>query len=241
MIDPTATSQIATPNSDRPADHTQAPNNPESDAGFDPLTVLLVDDNAFARSIGSRALRSAGIRSILEAASGQEALEFLGRSVLPAVDVVFCDLMMPDMDGIQIVRHMATLASPPAIVFVSGADEILLRVAENTAEARGLRVIGAIEKPLTPKAVRCALARLGEKPALDRGRSAIDVTPEDLEVALAEQQFLPHFQPKVSLADGRIEGFEALARWKHPDKGLIFPNTFIPIAEQTGRIGALTD
>ena len=68
-----------------------------------------------------------------------------------AVDVVFCDLMMPDMDGIQIVRHMATLAAPPAIVFVSGADDVLLSAAENTARARGLRVIGAIEKPLTPK------------------------------------------------------------------------------------------
>ena len=198
-----------------------------------------MDDNAFARSIGGRALRSAGMGSVLEAASGREAMEFLRRSDL-AVDIVFCDLMMPDMDGIQIVRHIATLTAPPAIVFVSGADEVLLTAAENTARARGLRVIGAIEKPLTPEAVRRALARLGEKspraaPKRYRCHS------EDLEVALAEQQFLPYFQPKVSLADGKVVGFESLARWQHPDKGLISPDTFIPIAERTGQIGSLTD
>jgi EAL domain-containing protein (putative c-di-GMP-specific phosphodiesterase class I)/CheY-like chemotaxis protein len=228
MIDSATPSQIA------------APNEPEDEDGIDRLKILLVDHNAFARSVGRRALQSAGIRSILEATSGQEAIEFLGRSEL-ALDLVFCDLMMPDMDGIQIVRHMATLTASPAIVFVSGVNEVLLSAAENTARARGLHVIGVIEKPLTPKAVRRALARLGEKPGSDGSRSAINVTPEDLKVALAEEQLLPEFQPKVSLADGSVVGFEALARWQHPDKGLIFPGTFIPIAEQSGQISALTD
>jgi EAL domain-containing protein (putative c-di-GMP-specific phosphodiesterase class I)/CheY-like chemotaxis protein len=228
MIDPEAISQI------------DAPNKPEREAGIDQLKILLVDHNAFARSVGRRALLSAGIRSILEATSGREAIEFLSRPVM-AIDIVFCDLMMPDMDGIQIVRHMATLTAAPAIVFVSGVDEVLLSAAENTARARGLCVIGAIEKPLTPDAVRRALARLGEKPAADGSRSAIDVTPEDLEVGLAKEQFLPDFQPKVSMANGSVAGFEALARWQHPEKGLIFPAIFIPIAERSGQIGALTD
>jgi EAL domain-containing protein (putative c-di-GMP-specific phosphodiesterase class I) len=114
------------------------------------------------------------------------------------------------------------------------------RKAVATARARGLRVIGAIEKPLTSKAVRQALARLGEKPTSGGGQTASNITSEDLAVALAERQFTPYFQPKVSLVDGSIAGFESLARWKHPNRGLIFPNTFIPIAEQSGQIVALT-
>jgi EAL domain-containing protein (putative c-di-GMP-specific phosphodiesterase class I)/CheY-like chemotaxis protein len=239
MIDSRTTPLIAVSNSDRPAVPSDPANGSPSEAGFDSLHVLLVDDNAFARSVGTQALRSVGIRSILEAASAREVLEFLGRSV-PAVDVLFCDLMMPDVDGIEMIRHLASLAAPPSIVFVSGADAVLLVAAEITARARGLRVIGAIEKPLTPKAICQALARLGEKPASSGSRTAINVTAEDLKVALAEQQFEPYFQPKVSLADGSVAGFEALARWKHPNRGLIFPNTFIPIAEQSGQISALT-
>lgn len=239
MIDSRSTPQIAVSNSDRPADSSDPANGSPSEVGFESLNVLLVDDNAFARSVGTRALRSAGIRSIMEATSAREALECLGRSV-PAVDVLFCDLMMPDVDGIEMIRHLASMGAPPSIVFVSGADAVLLVAAETTARARGLRVIGAIEKPLTPNAIRQALARLGEKPAFGGSRTAISVTAEDLEEALAEKQFEPYFQPKVSLADSSVAGFESLARWKHPKKGLIFPNTFIPIAEQSGQIGALT-
>ncbi len=222
-----------------PTPHIVPPEKVENAAGLDALNVLLVDDSAFACSIGKRALHSAGIRSVHEATSGPRAIEILGQSGL-SVDVIFCDLMMPGMDGIQMVRHIATLAIPPAIVFVSGADEVLLSAAEYTARARGLRVIGTIEKPLTAEAVRRALARLGEKPITGGNRNFVDVTAEDLEVGLAKQQFLPEFQPKVSIADHSLAGFESLARWKHPVKGMIFPDTFIPIAERTGQIAALT-
>ncbi len=57
-----------------------------------------------------------------------------------------------------------------------------------------------------------------------------------LRQALEEHQFALHYQPKVSLATGEIEGFEALLRWNDPDNGLIMPARFIPILEETGMI-----
>ncbi|MBY4677913.1 sensor domain-containing protein [Marinobacterium arenosum] len=54
--------------------------------------------------------------------------------------------------------------------------------------------------------------------------------------ALKEQQFELHYQPQVEQASGRIVGVEALLRWQHPDKGLISPMAFIPLAEETGQI-----
>ncbi|OIQ65231.1 phytochrome-like protein cph2 [mine drainage metagenome] len=58
----------------------------------------------------------------------------------------------------------------------------------------------------------------------------------ELRQALASQQLLLHYQPKVSLRNGRIVGAEALIRWKHPEKGMISPGSFIPMAEETGLI-----
>ena len=61
----------------------------------------------------------------------------------------------------------------------------------------------------------------------------------DLREALKVNQFTLFYQPIIRLADGKLEGFEALVRWHHPTKGLISPNDFIPIAEETGLIISL--
>jgi diguanylate cyclase (GGDEF)-like protein len=62
----------------------------------------------------------------------------------------------------------------------------------------------------------------------------------ELRGALLEDQISLHYQPKANLRTGRTVGFEALARWQHPTRGLVMPDEFIPLAEHTGLIGPLT-
>jgi len=63
----------------------------------------------------------------------------------------------------------------------------------------------------------------------------------DLRSAIASNGITPYYQPLVSLDNNRIIGFEALARWNNGDTGFVPPDVFIPIAEETGLINALSD
>ena len=68
-------------------------------------------------------------------------------------------------------------------------------------------------------------------------RNAIE---RDLRTALSSNQFVLHYQPKVDLQSGHVTGAEALVRWRHPDRGLVPPGLFIPVAESNGFIVELT-
>ena len=61
----------------------------------------------------------------------------------------------------------------------------------------------------------------------------------DLRSAIENDGLRPHYQPLVDLSTGRITGFEALVRWPHPERGMISPAEFIPVAEETGLINPL--
>ncbi|WP_106753321.1 EAL domain-containing protein [Pannonibacter carbonis] len=62
---------------------------------------------------------------------------------------------------------------------------------------------------------------------------------EEIRAGLARREFVLHYQPQIDLETGEICGVEALVRWQHPDRGLLAPDLFIPVAEEGGLINAL--
>ncbi|MGI9463072.1 MAG: EAL domain-containing response regulator, partial [Aestuariivirgaceae bacterium] len=140
----------------------------------------------------------------------------------------------------EFLRHLKDENFNGAIGIVSGEDMSVIETAGRLAKTYQLNIAGMVQKPLCReafdelivKAVKC----LEQKSATTRKPA----TPEELAAAIEANQIIPHYQPKIAVTDGRICGVEALARWEHPEKGLVPPDLFIPCAEESGLIGPLT-
>jgi CheY-like chemotaxis protein len=99
-----------------------------------------------------------GARSVSVASNGREAIRMLQNPEMP-VDIVISDLLMPDVDGIELLPALARVV-PPVSLILASADEQSLRVAYEIAKGQGIRVLGTISKPITPGKLLPLLAAL---------------------------------------------------------------------------------
>jgi EAL domain-containing protein (putative c-di-GMP-specific phosphodiesterase class I) len=206
----------------------------------DGLIALIVEDDDFQRRTVARMLRSLGAREVREAGDGRQALASM-QGAAPA-DLVVCDLDMPEMDGMEFIRHLGQANSAVSIIIASAQDRALLSSVDKMAQAYGVHLLGVIEKPVTLDGLEDLIA-LHQPPKPQPARDSAGAPSFSLEQILhgvREKQFEPFFQPKVGLASGRVLGAEALARWRHPEHGLVAPYAFIAPLEQSGNIDALT-
>jgi EAL domain-containing protein (putative c-di-GMP-specific phosphodiesterase class I) len=201
----------------------------------DDLIVLVVEDDNFQRRTVARMLRSMGAREVMEAGDGKQALAVLQGPAY--VDLVVCDLDMPEMDGMEFLRHLGRVHNNASVIICSAQKRPLLLSVEKMARAYGVRLLGTIEKPVTRDRIEDLIA--GYQPALPSA-SVTGFTLDQVLCGLKNKQFEPFFQPKVEMTTGRTIGAEALVRWRHPKHGVVGPNAFISLLEQSRKIDELT-
>ncbi len=157
-------------------------------------------------------------------------------------EMVFLDLCMPGFDGIEVIRELAARGCTSKLVLISGQDQSVLKAAQSLAIARNLKCIEIQTKPVELFRIKDLMARHGgaEPPSDSYNQTSWIPTKGELATALRENQLLLHYQPQVDIQSGTVKGLEALVRWSHPERGLIYPDSFIPLAEAQGLIGELT-
>lgn len=202
--------------------------------------VLIIDDEPFALQVAAHQIKQLGFDCVLTTQSADQALEIIEHSD-PAISLVISDLNMPDVDGVELLRRFDEANYQGDIILFSGEDEKTLTMAESLARARKLSVLGSLEKPLDP----VKLGELLQKSTLIQIPRATSkrrdpVTAEMVEQAIEQGEIEPWFQPKIDIASRTPVGVEALARWPASSRGPIFPDEFIPVAEQAGLIDRLT-
>lgn len=202
--------------------------------------LLVVDDDPVVLQQMTAMLATLGVREVLTASNGADALRLLSERA-GSLETLVCDLSMPGMDGLELLRLFGRTGFQGGVILMSGADEKVLATAGKVADLQGLCVLGQVQKPVTPAQMTGVLSRPAAPRRHPRKSAApLHVSPQSIRDGIARDEFIIWFQPKVDAASLVTVGVEALARWQHPEYGLLSPDTFIGVAENEGLVAELS-
>ncbi len=212
------------------------------------MKVLLVDNAVAHRLTLEQRLNAMGINGVDHADSAHEALKKI-TCAGNEFDLVIARLMMEPVDGISLLRELAHKGNPcrPPLAMIGNLDKTVNRALHALAKALNYPLVGCIDNPLHNTGLAHIIENLAvTRPAADApaGDSAMESTRFSLQevlTGLAQGQFEAWFQPKVTARTMNLCGVEALARWRHPEAGIISPDQFLPVLESSDQIHLLTD
>ncbi len=195
--------------------------------------ILVIDDDADIGELIAAAAESIGIpcRTTTDAANLAHLLD-------SDVSLILLDLMMPGMDGVEVLRLLGKLECRASIVLMSGINKRVIDTAEKLAGALGLRIAGHLQKPFRltdlEEFLRGHIPQRSTTAA--KQEAQIEFAANELGEAIWKNEFVLYYQPQIDIRSGEVDGLEALARWHHPQRGLLFPDSFIGRLEMTGLI-----
>ncbi len=210
---------------------------------FSSIRCLLVEDESFQQEIAVVVLKQAGINDISVATDGLKAVAMLEKAQEKGApfELIISDLGLPNMDGVEFIRHLANNNVNSGIIIISSMDKKIIDTVELVAKTHALNILGSIEKPLKPAAIKDLLTNMSCTITPKQKSDSYSLDATDLQNAIEQMHIESFFQPKFHFSNKSVAGMEALARWRDPDLGFISPNVFIPLAENNGLISLLTE
>lgn len=198
--------------------------------------VLVVDKEPIQRMILVRCVEMLGWRADTADNSGEAVDQFAARRH----NVVVIDLGLGQPAVMRLLRHLRRGHVDPSLVFVSGAADAIQADSLQSARDFGLRIAGILPRPVDPYRLHALLLSNPASPRSEKRLATSYPTAQELEQALNDGELHTEYQPKTDLANGEIVGVEALARWYSPTLGVIPPDQFVAVAEQSDLISKLT-
>ncbi|MCK5892816.1 MAG: EAL domain-containing response regulator [Endozoicomonadaceae bacterium] len=204
------------------------------------LIIMVVEENDVKQATIVNILKAIGLHHILSVSSGQDCIDMIKNYPLP-VNIVFSHLDMDGMDGIELLRHLGEQQLAESFALIEFNDFAILRTLEDMAEQLGLSILGCVEQTFTQENIEMILDRYYVHHNKSDPEEYGDMpTQAEIIEGLANNQFITWYQPKVQIDTGEWFAAEALSRWVHPERGMIYPTQYIPVLEELGIVDKLT-
>lgn len=171
-----------------------------------------------------------------------DPIAFLEREISDSTILVL-DLILPNVDGIEVIRALAERKCYCPLILISGFDNKVLHSAQQLAEAHKMPVIDTLTKPFDITSFIHLLdnIKIGHKTkAVSKSHSEVNFSERELIQAIEHEEFILHYQPQIAIKTGELKSIEALVRWLHPMKGMVYPDKFIHLIEKHKLINQLT-
>jgi EAL domain-containing protein (putative c-di-GMP-specific phosphodiesterase class I) len=202
-------------------------------------SVMVIDDDPLTCALIINMLKKLGMTQVTAYEGGHTALQSLG-AWNHASNLILLDLDMPEMDGVEFVRHLVARSYAGSLILISGLDARILRTAENWVRTNKINILGSMHKPIYPESLADLLGRWTPYAGADKPVAKKIYGPDDLQAAFANGELINYYQPKIAVASGEVVGVEALIRWHHPRDGVVFPDQFVGLVETHGLMDRLT-
>ena len=145
-------------------------------------------------------------------------------------------------DGTEVIRFLGEQQCKARIVLMSSCGAREFESAEKLAVNHGLSVAGHLLKPFRPTELERLLRHNAryQTPASAKTNPIMEIEDRELRNAIKHKEFVLHYQPQINIADGSVIGLEVFVRWNHPQRGLMFPDSFLSGIRDLGIIDELS-
>ncbi|APP07487.1 MULTISPECIES: EAL domain-containing response regulator [Vibrio harveyi group] len=144
------------------------------------------------------------------------------------VDLMFCDIDLPDINGVNLLSNLAESARPKGVVILSAMSQDVVEITYNMCLSAGYGFVRALTKPISHQQLNQIFNEFKQYTLEEQVVSLpILMGRDEISTAFEQGWFLNYYQPQYSAKDNRLIGVEALVRCRHPQHGIIAPAQFI--------------
>jgi len=190
--------------------------------------LLAIDDDPQICEL----LQDLGERASYQVCTTLNKVDFIERYSSFNPTFIMLDLSLSRNDGVEILRFLSSEKCTCPIVILSGCDERIRASSVRVGQSYGLDIKKHLAKPVDITAILQLLQDSQPVHTAELEKMIVQ--------AIEKNELILYYQPKISISDQKLIGVEALVRWSPKDQPMVYPEIFIPLAEQSSFIKSLT-